>query len=143
MRSLNLFCMLVVIVFSLSCKKNTTSGPKTKTGYLTAHTWIYNKFYMGYNSPPPTLYYQRGASNNTLDYHLNNMTFEANGNYTEMDESGFTRGGSWKLWNGDTEVQIITSQGAKYLIFLLIDDTHYNWANTQASSGTSGEMIPQ
>lgn len=144
MRNLNLFCLLLVIVFFLGCKKNTGSIPKTKTGYLTAHVWIYDKFYVHYNVPPLLLYYQRGASGNPVDYHLNKMTFEANGNYTEMDETGFTRGGSWKLWNSDTEVQIITGLGAIYLTFVQIDDTHYYWANTQASpAGTYAEMIPQ
>lgn len=62
---------------SNSVNASTSSEVRMNKYFLTAHTWMYNKYYIGYvdSSNKGTLAYRRGGKHNTIvrldNYHFN------------------------------------------------------------------------
>jgi hypothetical protein len=104
MRSISfLFCLL----FFVSCQKESSLDPKTKTEILLSTTWqIQEVIASGYLNGTV---YQRGRTADGSQYDMSKvrLTFYSNGTCQAIDNTGNnTASGKWKLINNDTQLQI-------------------------------------
>lgn len=138
-----LFFALICCGFLISCKKDKTNKPKTKTELLTSKTWIYDEYFREYNSSNTVLVYKRGKSNNSFNLNLNKITFRPDGTYTETTETGTVLNGTWSFKDNETKTEVVNVAGTFTSNIILLDENHYHWFIPTASNGTFAKLIPQ
>ncbi len=163
--------ILAVLIFFVSCTK--TSPPVTVTviirdttkttvtdtvkvtvtdtlrsnfDYVTAHQWMYSKYYIGFvdTTNPGTLQYQRGASGNITNMDNERVTWNVDGTIDEIDDNGNHIPGTWIFGNDQGTIMLEhNSYGNFTAMILKLDKGHYDWYYL-AIDGTVryGQMIP-
>jgi hypothetical protein len=106
--------------------------------YITAHTWMYNAYYIGYvdSNHLGTLQYQRGAAGNLMNFDNARTTYNPNGSITELDENGGSTPGVWAF--GNNQQTLILEQnvtGTYNATVVRMDASHFYWYYT-AVDGT-------
>ncbi len=145
--------LLALVVFATSCTKNNpvtvtkidtitvtvrdtvhiTDTARSNFDFLTAHTWMYNSYYIGYVSPTNlgTLQYQRGASGNLMSFDNARTTYNPDGTITEIDQNGSSTPGTWVFGNNlETIVSQHNATGTYNATIVKIDSTHFTWYYT-------------
>jgi hypothetical protein len=130
--------VLIVLVLLFSCKKSSSPPAPTKTNleYLTAHTWQYNKYYLGYvdHSNLGSLAYQRGGGSNTIDLDNDFATFNSDGTVDEI-YNGTLIGGTFKfLDNAQTILQVTNDRGVFPSTIVKLNDTDFDWSTTDINN---------
>lgn len=110
MKTLVTFC-LIAITF-LACtktgitpfEKSISAGNKDevtavqkRSAIITAHPWMYKALYFNYVDEQHTgdTEYERGASNNIINFDDTRITFHANGSFVETEDGSRTPGKWW------------------------------------------------
>src|SRR2546423_6473564 len=142
-----LFIAAITFMIFSSCKKQCPAVGKSSFDYLIAHSWKYDKYYIGYTSPSNlgTLAYQRGRQTNTVNLDNDVSAFYADGTVDEIDQSGNHVPGTWQFGNKEMTLIIVkNSFGTFNTRIVLLDDNHFDWYYP-ASDGTNryGEYIPK
>ncbi|HJW16558.1 MAG TPA: hypothetical protein VJ499_05545, partial [Flavisolibacter sp.] len=115
--------------------------PKTKTELLTSVTWKYDEYFIDYDQPNTTLAYKLGKTNSIMDLRLNKVKFNADGTYSEVDETGKQLNGTWHFVNNETGTEVTNAKGTFTSNIEFLDKSHYEWYDL--SSGRYSKMIPQ
>ena len=143
MKTLLTLCLFVSLGL-LSCKK-TSVAPASSVGslesqtvmtpaksnfdYIIAHTWQYNKYYIGYvdSAHLGTLVYKRGRAGNTYNLDNDFVTYYADGTIME-DNNGTLYPGKWKFDDPtQTVLRAKNSTGVYIFPVLLLNNNHWNW----------------
>ena len=144
MKTQSFFVVLFLFTFFLSCKKDTDDNAiKTKTELLTSKTWIYDEYFINYNSANTVLAYKRGKPNNSLNLSSNRSVFNADGTTSEINQNGTSVPGTWKFINNETQTQVTNSVGTFTANIISLTDDSFIWLDPNSSSGTYAKMIPQ
>ena len=109
-----------------------TSPERFYTKLLTAHTWMYKKYYTGYvdSSDLGTLVYKRGGIHNTLDLNNDFTTFYPDGTVDE-NYNGTHISGTWSfLDNTATAFQVVNNTGVYTATIVELDNRHFSWHYT-------------
>ncbi len=135
---------LLLCLGLLSCKKTSvapassvsslesqavTAPTKSNFDFIIAHTWQYNKYYIGYvdSAHLGTLVYKRGRAGNTYNLDNDFVTYYADGTIIE-DANGTTYPGKWKFTDAtQTVVHGKNSTGIYIFPVLLLNNNHWNW----------------
>ncbi len=143
MKTQAFFAIFFLSIISLSCKKDVTDAPKTKTELLTSKTWIYDEYFTNYNSANTALAYKRGKANNSINLSLNRSKFNTDGTTSEINQNGTSVPGTWKFINNDTQTQVTNAVGTFTANIISLTDDSFIWLDPNASGGTYAKMIPQ
>ena len=106
---------------------------------LTANPWVYTEYFNNYNVTAPSLVWKTNKANSSLNLSKNVVTFNTNGTYTEIDETGATYNGTWTFLNNQTQVQTSSVKGTFTSTIKLLTTERYEWVNTDGV--TYGEMV--
>ncbi|HNP24057.1 MAG TPA: hypothetical protein PKM63_15145 [Panacibacter sp.] len=135
----NLVLLLAVGLFLASCQKSNLTSPtattsttqdelsfntsntdelatgKTRTELISQYTWMYKKYYLGYQDPNNlgTLLYLRGATNNSLDLDNVFVTYHADGTVDE-DDNGTSYPGTWYFSDPKETIIVVTNSTGTY-----------------------------
>ena len=157
--SFALFCLTLAVFSSCSktltephapTKTDSTSVDSSKTScdtatdprsLLTSQTWVYYEYFNNFGDPGTTLAWKTNRSSNTLNLALNQVKFNTDSTYWEIDENGNTLKGTWTFLNNQTQVQVINSKGTFTSTIQLLTRHKYEWWAT--TTGTYGVMVPK
>lgn len=132
-----------VSLFSVSsCFKtgDKTSKPTDTTSLLTGQTWVYYEYFENFDSVNTSLVWKTNRSINALNLALNQVTFNPDFTYTEIDQNGRTLNGTWSYVNGDSGTRVVNSEGVFTSRIESITGNRYEWLD---STGRYGVMIPK
>lgn len=139
-----LILLLAFCFATFSCQKNaiepkakllqpqselTTVDRKSNFDFIIAHSWQYNKYYIGYvdSAHPGNLVYQRGRAGNTLDLDNVVVTYYADGKILE-NNNGTLYPGKWKFTDASqTVVHGKNATGTYVFPILFLNKSHFNW----------------
>lgn len=142
----------VTLLFAASCTKrliNPPFGGFTKNGHtpdsttilLTGRTWVYYEYFDNFDSTSTTLAWKTNRTSNTLNLALNQVKFNVDGSYSEIDQNGNTLNGTWSYLNGEKETKVVNSGGTFISSIQTLTSGHYEWWDS--TGGTYGVMIPK
>lgn len=138
---------LCVTLGLFSCEKDNDSDnqpPVTPcsdtSNVLTNKTWVYYEYYQNFNDPATKLAFKTGRTSNTLTLTKNEVKFNCDSTYTEIDENGVTYKGTWKYINNGTQTQVVNSKGTFISTIKVSTANRYEWL---ADNGTYGVMQPK
>jgi len=122
----------------------TTDYTTSATAKLTGKTWKYHAYFYNYPKAAATLAYRNIArSNPVLNLSMNQVTFFANGTFTEVDQNGTTYNGTWYLSNNDT--RITTKVNGNYPEFSadikVLTKDRFEWNRLDNSNYYYGEQV--
>jgi hypothetical protein len=147
-RMTRLSILTLVVILATSCQKSTiapSSGSlasskhelsiaaKSNFQNLTAHPWLYYKYYLNYVDPSNlgTLVYKRGRSSNALDLDKALATFNTDGTVDEIDENGNYIQGTWQfLDDAQTILQVSNYTGVYTSNIVVLTNNSFNWRYT-------------
>lgn len=133
-----------IIVFSMSsCFKQGSRLPKTTdstTSLLTGQTWVYYEYFENFDSVNTSLVWKTNRSVNALNLALNQVKFNTDNTYTEIDQNGKVLNGTWTYVNGESGTRVTNSEGVFTSQIQLLSDNRYEWLD---STGRYGVMIPK
>jgi len=158
MRKFSILTLSAVVAFT-SCQKssvtpslrssttsNSSASLSTNTKLITAHTWMYNKYYIGYvdATHKGALAYKRGGSRNTIILDKTRVTYYSDGTATEIDENGNNIPCIWHFTNvGETEMITSNYTGDYYTTIVKLTGSQFNWYYTDINGVKRyGEYIP-
>jgi hypothetical protein len=136
------------LLFSLtlaffSCSKSTDTTPNNtcadSSGVLTSQTWIYYEYFKNFNDSA-TLAWKTSRTSNTLNLSLNQVKFNCDSTYSEIDENGNTLKGTWAYLNNGTQVKVVNSKGTFTSTIQVLTAKRYEWL---AANGNYGVMLPK
>jgi hypothetical protein len=136
------------LLFSLtlaffSCSKSTDTTPNItcadSSGVLTSQTWVYYEYFKNFNDSA-TLAWKTNRTSNTLNLSLNQVKFNCDSTYSEIDENGNTLKGTWTYLNNGTQVKVVNSKGTFTTTIQVLTAKRYEWL---AASGNYGVMLPK
>ena len=151
--TLILFCSSLIWV--ISCTKTLNDPAKTFKGLLgkwcaptpdstttllTGQTWVYYEYFLHFDSANTSLAWKTNRTSNTLNLALNQVKFNADSTYSEIDQNGNTFNGTWSYINNGKGVKVINSQGTFSSTIQLLTSKRYEWL---AAGGTYGVMVPK
>jgi hypothetical protein len=136
------FCVALAIS---SCHKSNDSNVNvTKcsdtSGILTSKTWVYYEYFKNFNDPATTLAWKTNRTSNSLNLSTNQIKFNCDSTYTEIDEYGNTLKGTWTYLNNGTQVQVTNSKGIFTSTIQVLTGRRYEWLE---ANGNYGVMVPQ
>jgi hypothetical protein len=156
--SLSLFC--AGIIFFTACTKtdlkpsqnvisstsqDEASAVKTRSGILTAHTWMYKGFYFHYvdKNNKGDVQYVRGGTHNVINLDATRITFRPNGNLLELD-GGYRYPGTWKFTDNTASVLVCDyTNWTNVCTITTITGNHLNFAEPMGYNSKSfTELIP-
>ena len=157
MRKISILAIGAVIALS-SCQKSsvapssnsldasTSNDVRTNKYFLTSHTWMYNKYYIGYvdSANKGTLAYRRGRAKNSVILDNTRVTYYKDGTATQIDENGSIIPCTWHFTNS-AQTEMITSNytGDYYTTIVRLDRYHFNWYYTDINGVKRyGEYTP-
>ena len=156
-KSIATSCLLALI--ALSCTKSDSVQPASVTAannassaiaaknnfsQLTAHTWIYIKYYISSTDSTNigTLAYKRGRGNNSIILDNNTVKFNEDGTVDEYTNDGTYVPGTWSFTNNaQTTMVVSNSYGTFYSTILKLSDDKFIWNNPYDK--TTGIMEPK
>jgi hypothetical protein len=147
-RPLTFILLCTSLVCIISCTKRSIFDPVRKepalldstTSLLTGQTWVYYEYFSKYDSVNTILDWKTNRTSNTLNLSLNQVKYNSNNTYTEVDQNGNTFNGTWSYLNNETEVQVVNSEGTFVSTIESLTSQRYEWL---AANGTYGVMIPK
>jgi len=107
---------------------------------LTGQTWIYYEYFNNFGDPATVLAWKTNRTSNTKNLSLNQVKFNSNATYSEIDENGVTVNGTWTFLNNKTQVQVVNSRGTFTSTIQALSSQKYEWL---AADGTYGVMLPK
>lgn len=116
---------------------------KSNFDLLTAHTWVYNKYYINYvdSTNLGTLAYKRGRTINTINLNQNSVTFNVDGTVTEIDENGASVPGKWHFTNSEQTAYVVINAYGKFPTkIVLLNNLHFHWVAPKVNR--YAEMVP-
>lgn len=117
---------------------------KSNFDYLTGHTWMYSKLYLGYTGPSNlgVLQYQRGSSSNINELGNDRVTYYPNGTILELAQDGTSLPGTWLFTNNNqTHFNATNSFGTYPITIVKIDGSHFNFSASSGGQIEYAEMI--
>ncbi|WP_217601968.1 hypothetical protein [Chitinophaga sp. GbtcB8] len=111
--------------------------------YLTAHTWMYEEYFLKYNTAATNLVWKIGKPNNTMPLIKTAATFNADGTTRETDERGTVIYGTWRMQNNNTELRVSNSVGTFISKVKVLTANRFEWNRLDDSYYYFGSMIPQ
>jgi hypothetical protein len=125
-----------------SCSKSSPgTGLSKSDSLLTSHTWVYYEYFYNFSNPATSLAWKTNRSSNTLNLALNQVKYNADNTYTEIDQNGNTLTGTWTFLNNETQVRVINSQGTFTSTIQLLTSQRYEWFEDAISH--YGIMVPK
>jgi len=138
--------LLYVALTISSCTKSTDDNTtQTKTcsdssNVLTKQPWIYYEYFTDFNVPATSLAWKTNRTSNALNLLKNQVKFNCDSTYTEIDENGNTLNGTWANLNNGTQVRVTNSKGIFVSTIQVLTANRYEWLGT---NGTYGIMLPK
>lgn len=143
MRKLSILALCVVLALA-NCQKssiapssNTSNSASaadatTKSNFdlITAHSWMYNKYYTNYvdSSNKGKLVYKRGRATNKLVLDNSRLTLYVDGTSLEVDENGNSVHGTWHFTDlTQTKLVIHNYTGAIYEDIVFLNRNNLRW----------------
>jgi hypothetical protein len=114
--------------------------PDSTTLLLTGQTWVYYEYFTNYDSAGTLLAWKIGRTSNTLNLAPDQVKFNTDSTYTEIDQNGNTFNGTWSYLNNETEVSVVNSEGTFVSTIQSLTSQRYEWL---APNGTYGVMVPK
>lgn len=108
------------------------TGKKSNFDLLTAHNWLYVKYYNNYvdSTNPGQLVYKRGRYNNKLNLDLNRVKFNTDGTVNEIDQNGNSVPGTWHFTNSaQTDIAVTNNYGIFYSHIDTLTATQFIWTD--------------
>jgi hypothetical protein len=141
-------CLLTVglLVSLSSCHKflipipHPTVHLDSTTSRLTGTTWVYYEYFTRFDSSVTTLAWKTTRANNTLNLALNQVKFNPDSTYSEIDQNGNIFNGTWSYLNNETQVKVVNSQGTFISTIQTLTGQRYEWL---AANGNYGVMVPR
>jgi len=152
-----LIILLLISTFIFSCTKSDLVKPsnvsasdnseaitaKNAFALLTAHTWIYSKYYTSSDGVGTgVLAYKRGRANNSLVLDNNTVKFNADGTVDEFTNDGTYVPGRWTFTNEAKTSMSVTNSYGTFNSNIKLSATKYIWSDPVVNK-TSGIMVPQ
>ena len=148
MKKLQFSLFVCSILLSVSsCVKHVIPIPPpahhldSTTSRLTGVTWVYYEYFYRFDSTVTTLAWKTGRSGNALNLALNQVKFNPDSTYSEIDQNGNTLTGTWSYLNNETQVKVVNSQGTFISTIETLTGQRYEWFET--GTGHYGIMVPQ
>lgn len=116
---------------------NLITGPTASL--LTGPTWVYYEYFTSYDSTNVSLAWKTNRTSNALNLAKDQVKFNPNGTYSEIDQNGNTLNGTWKFLNNETQTQVVNSEGTFVYTIQKLTSGRYEWL---APNGTYGIMVP-
>ena len=118
---------------------------RTPTEKLCAHSWMYQRYYIGYVDPenPGTLAYKRGSDNNTIDLDYIIVTYYPDGTSTE-NSNGNIIYGNWYFTDETAKEIVFTNYTGEYRSTILkLTNKTYIWYYTDIYGvNRAGQYVP-
>lgn len=141
-------CILIggLLVSMSSCFKHSIPLPHptatldSTTSRLTGATWVYYEYFTRFDSSVTSLAWKTNRTSNTLNFSLNQVKFNADSTYSEIDQNGNMLTGTWSYLNNETQVKVINSQGTFISTIQSLTSQRYEWL---APNGNYGVMVPR
>lgn len=151
MKKVSTFILICCFLVSInSCSKKFTDpfngkvisdlSPDSTTTLLTSQTWVYYEYLSNFDSVNTSLEWKTNRTSNTLNLALNQVKYNSNNTYSEVDQNGNTVTGTWSYLNNETEVQTVNSQGTFVSTIESLTSQRYEWL---APNGNYGIMVPK
>ena len=124
-----------------SSSSQDVTSKKSNFDLLTAHNWLYIRYYTNYNDVDNSgqSVYKRGQNNNTLNLDLNRVKFNTDGTVNEIDQNGNSVPGTWQFTNADqTSIAVTNNYGTFNSQIDTLFATRFAW--TDNDSHTHGAM---
>lgn len=103
---------------------------KSNLHLLTAHAWLYIKYYTNYidSSNQGQLVYKRGGTKNTLNLDVNQVKFNTDGTVDEIDMNGNHVPGTWHFTNDEqTAYEVTNAFGTHYTEINVLSAQKFEW----------------
>src|SRR5258707_9865646 len=110
-------CFRHTLVSIAACHKTWITIPHppvtldSTTSILTGRTWVYYEYLTQFNVAATTLAWKTNRTSNTLNLALNQVKFNPDSTYSEIDQTGTIYTGTWSYLNNKTQVQVVNSKG--------------------------------
>lgn len=106
---------------------------------LTNKTWLYTEYFSNYSAASAELTYKRDkASANPTNLSANRTTFNLDGTYTEITNTGATINGTWQFLENETKLKTVYSGGTFTSEIIQLDSLNFKWYD--ATRNTYGKM---
>ena len=144
--SLLVACSLIQLV---SCHKFVIIIPPppppvaidSTTHLLTGQTWVYYEYFTNFDPNPTTLVWKTNRTNNIRNYSLNQVKFNADSTYSEIDQNGILYQGTWSWQDNKKGLKVVNSQGTFTSTLQSLSATRFEWKST--AGDTYAVMIPR
>ena len=107
---------------------------------LTGQTWVYYEYFSNFDSVTTTLDWKTNRTSNIINLSKNQVTYNTDNTYSEIDQNGTTYNGTWQFLNNETEVQVHNSLGTFTSTIEKLTAVRYEWL---ANGSTYGIMVPK
>jgi len=148
MKKIPLYLLIGGILLSAgSCVKRTIPIPHpvptldSNTTRLTGTTWVYYEYFTRFDSTVTSLAWKTGRSTNALNLALNQVKFNSDSTYSEIDQNGNTLNGTWSFLNNETQVKVVNSQGTYISTIQALTGQRYEW--WEGATNHYGFMVPK
>jgi hypothetical protein len=111
------------------------------TAKLIGQTWVYYEYFTNFDSANTNLVWKTNRTSNTLNLALDQVKYNADNTYSEIDQNGTTFNGTWSYTDSNrTGVSVVNSLGTFVSKIQLLDSNRFEWL---APNGTYGVMVPK
>jgi hypothetical protein len=108
---------------------------------LTNTVWVYYEYFKYFNdSTSTTLAWKTNRTYNIMDLSRNQVKFNCDSTYTEIDEYGDTLKGTWTYLNNGTQIKVTNKKGSFTSTTQVLTAKRYEWL---AANGNYGVMLPK
>jgi hypothetical protein len=120
---------------------NKTPACSDSSNVLTNTTWVYYEYFTNFNdSTSTTLAWKTNRTNNILNLLRNQVKFNCDSTYSEIDEYGDTLKGTWTYLNNGTQIKLTNRKGIFISTTQVLTAKRYEWL---AANGNYGVMLPK
>jgi hypothetical protein len=135
------FSVVLLLLVAVACHKKDDVVASSKKDLLCAVTWKYYQYYINYNQPNTQLVFSLNKQNNSLDLSKARIKYNLDGTYTEIDETGTRKSGTYKLNADETVIELSSNNTVTTIRIAIIDTKGFQW--TSMDVNTVGVMIPE
>jgi hypothetical protein len=112
-----------------------------KLQLITSGVWRYYEYFYDYSEAGASLVWKVDKANVSYNLSGNQVKFNTDGSYWEIDEKGDRYDGTWTFLADSTQVKVVNSVGTFLSDIRVLDDNKLEWAATGAEEGHYGVLM--
>ena len=122
----------------------TLHSPDSTTQLLTSQIWVYYEYFDYFDSVQASLVWKRNPLKDSLNLALNQVKFNADSTYWEIDQNGDTLKGEWQYTDGEKGMVVYNSEGSFPSTIQVLTSQRFEWLGSWAGNNrTYGVMVPK